>query len=263
MTLNLYIYSGLGNIIAIVDSVREDISLDTEDVLNLQENEGVAFDQLIQVLPPQDPEIDFDVKIHNNDGSVASNCINGARCVAKFIEDHSLSASKQLKVNTIGGIWRLESMSEGNYSATFLLSDVIKPICISHEEMDVNLDCISLGNPHGVAFEETNPKLDLLKVGKDLQNNSLFPDGVNFGLANKVSSNEINLRVYERGAGETLACGSGACAAAVIGIANKEMIAPVKVNFQLGSLLVDYKKENNMISAIGSATFVEEIVIES
>ena len=108
-----------------------------------------------------------------------------------------------------------------------------------------------------------SPKLDLLKVGKDLQNNSLFPDGVNFGLANKVSSNEINLRVYERGAGETLACGSGACAAAVVGVINKEMIAPVKVNFQLGSLLVDYKKENNMISAIGSATFVEEIVIES
>ena len=82
------------------------------------------------------------------------------------------------------------------------------------------------------------------------------------GLAHRVSSNEIDLRVYERGAGETLACGSGACAAAVVGVINKEMIAPVKVNFQLGSLLVDYNKENNMISAIGSATLVEEIVIE-
>ena len=92
MALNLYIYSGLGNIIAIVDSVREDISLDAEDVLNLHNNKSISFDQLIQVLPPQDPENDFDVEIYNNDGSTASNCINGARCVAKFIEDHSLSA---------------------------------------------------------------------------------------------------------------------------------------------------------------------------
>ena len=77
MALNLYIYSGLGNIIAIVDSVRKDISLDTEDVLNLHENKGVNFDQLIQVLPPQDPEIDFDVKIHSQ-----------ARCLSKFVKKH-------------------------------------------------------------------------------------------------------------------------------------------------------------------------------
>ena len=262
MALNLYIYSGLGNIIAIVDSVREDISLDAEDVLNLHNNKSISFDQLIQVLPPQDPENDFDVEIYNNDGSTASNCINGARCVAKFIEDHSLSVSKQLKVNTIGGIWKLESMSEENYSATFLLSDVIKPISISLEEINLNLDCVSLGNPHGIAFQDTNQEFDLLKIGKDLQKNSAFPDGVNLGLAHRVSSNEIDLRVYERGAGETLACGSGACAAAVVGVINKEMIAPVKVNFQLGSLLVDYNKESNMISAIGSAILVEEIVIE-
>ena len=85
---------------------------------------------------------------------------------------------------------------------------------------------------------------------------------MNFGLANKLSDSEIDLRVYERGAGETAACGSGACAAAIIGISRKNMVAPVKVNFQLGSLLIDYKKESRLIVAEGSATLVEERQIE-
>ena len=159
-----------------------------------------------------------------------------------------------------------DTVSGSGYNGDFgLLLDLGRlevSMYISLEEINLNLDCVSLGNPHGIAFQDTNPEFDLLKIGKDLQNNSAFPDGVNFGLAHRISSNEIDLRVYERGVGETLACGSGACAAAVVGVINKEMIAPVKVNFQLGSLLVDYNKENNMISAIGSATLVEEIVIE-
>ena len=102
-----------------------------------------------------------------------------------------------------------------------------------------------------------NPTLNSLRLGENLQNNEHFPDGVNFGLANKVDDSEINLRVFERGAGETLACGSGACAAAVIGILKGELRSPVKVNFQLGSLLIDYEENSKMLSAKGEATFLE------
>ena len=262
MLLNLYIYSGLGNIIAIVDSIREDISIDSDGVINLHRDKNINFDQLIQILPPISPENDFDVLIYNNDGSLASNCINGARCVSKFIEDHSLCASKELKVSTDGGIWFLKAISNEIYSASFEVSGAPEKININSGREDLNLDCINLGNPHGVAFQEQYPEIDFIKVGKDLQNNSAFPDGVNFGFVNILNESEISLRVYERGAGETLACGSGACAAAIIGISNQGLIAPVKVNFQEGSLLIDYRKETNMISAEGSANFLEEKQIE-
>ena len=105
-------------------------------------------------------------------------------------------------------------------------------------------------------------KVDLSVMGEKLQTNKLFPDGVNFGLAKKVNDNEINLKVYERGVGETLACGSGACAAALISIKNKAMSSPVKVNFKQGSILVDYKIGSRKIYAEGSATFLEEIEIK-
>ena len=119
MQSNLYIYSGLGNIIAIMDSIRKNLSIESKDVVHLNQNLNIKFDQLILVLPPKDHENDFDVKIYNNDGSIASNCINGARCVAKFIEDHSLSALKKLTVNTDGGIWHLETLRKDNFKASF------------------------------------------------------------------------------------------------------------------------------------------------
>ncbi len=262
MSMNLYIYSGLGNIIAIVDSLREDISIHSSDVVKLHHNKSVNFDQLINILPPIDKDNDFDVKIYNNDGSLASNCINGARCVSKFIADNELSAYKKIKVFTDGGIWHLEVINQDRYSASFLISDDIENIEFNLENQDLSLDCINLGNPHGVNFKKMDSDQDFKSIGKELQNNKKLPDGINFGWANKVSDNEIDLRVYERGVGETMACGSGACAAAIIGIHKQDMISPIKVNFKEGSLLIDYKLESKMISAEGSANFIEERKID-
>ena len=262
MPIDLYIYSGLGNIIAIIDSLRNDISINSEDVLKIHQNHKIDFDQLILVLPPEEPKNDFDAKIYNNDASIASNCINGARCVSKFIEDQSLCASKKVKVKTDGGIWYLESLSEDRFSASFEISEEINQVTMDIEGQELFLECIELGNPHGVTFVDRDSKVDLSVMGEKLQTNKLFPDGVNFGLANIVNDNEINLRVYERGVGETLACGSGACAAALIGITNKAMSSPVKVNFKQGSILVDYKTGSRKIYAEGPATFLEEIEIK-
>ena len=96
-----------------------------------------------------------------------------------------------------------------------------------------------------------------LDIGESLQRNISFPDGINFGVVEKINKNEVNLKVYERGAGETLACGSGACAAAIIGILQEKLAAPVKVNFQRGSLLIDYDRETEIISAQGLTEFIE------
>ena len=261
MPITLYIYSGLGNVIAIVDSVRKYISMSKGEVKNLKQIGKIDFDQLIVILPPSESYNDFDVKIFNNDGSIASNCINGSRCVFKFIKDQNLSISNELKINTDGGIWELEEIDDKNFSASFVLSDEINEVSLNLEGLDLQLDCISLGNPHGVIFED-DEAIDFLEVGTALQSHEAFIDGVNFGLAKKITDSEINLRVYERGAGETLACGSGACAAAIIGIMKKELISPVQVNFQEGSLLIDYKKELSIISATGPANFLKKIEAE-
>ena len=153
-------------------------------------------------------------------------------------------------------------MSEDRFSASFEILEEINQVTLDIEGQELFLECIELGNPHGVTFVDRDSKVDLSVMGEKLQTNKLFPDGVNFGLANKVNDNEINLKVYERGVGETLACGSGACAAAVIGISNKAMSSPVKVNFKQGSILVDYKIGSRKIYAEGPATFLEEIEIK-
>ena len=125
MPITLYIYSGLGNVIAIVDSVRKYISMSKGEVKNLKQIGKIDFDQLIVILPPSESYNDFDVKIFNNDGSIASNCINGSRCVFKFIKDQNLSISNELKINTDGGIWELKAIDDNNFSASFVLSDEI------------------------------------------------------------------------------------------------------------------------------------------
>ena len=258
MITNLYIYSGLGNIIAILDSLSMELEINSEDVIQLNQQQDIAFDQLIVVLPPLHHENDLDVDIFNNDGSKASNCINGARCVSKFIQDQALLPSTDIRVNTDGGIWNLKAINEDTFTAAFQLNDSLSEVHINHKSNHLMLDCINLGNPHGVTFNEPKIGFDFQKFGNYLQNHESFEGGVNFGLASKMSKNEIKLRVFERGAGETLACGSGACAAAVIGILKKELETPVKVNFELGNLLIDYNEESKIISATGGAEFLEK-----
>ena len=119
MELNLYIYSGLGNIIALVDLLREDLSLSPEEVVKIAELEGVEFDQLISILPPESPDVDLSVEIYNADGSIAKNCINGARCLTKFVVDEELIIKNELSVTTLGGLWSLKTHQDGEYSVKF------------------------------------------------------------------------------------------------------------------------------------------------
>lgn len=271
MEINLYIYSGLGNIIAFVELLRKDFCFSSEQVLKIAKLEEVEFDQLICILPPESPNVDLSVDIYNADGSIARNCINGARCLAKFAVDEELIAKKEFSVTTLGGLWNLKAHRNGEYSVKFLnpnnldLKNNLPPETESHKHIisiegnEIEIGVIDLGNPHAVSFKETIDGMSLNYIGKALQNSDWFPEGVNFGIGKIISNNEIELRVYERGAGETLACGSGACAAALIAIEDKTIEAPVKVNFEKGSLFIDYNVENNEILAQGKAKFIKQI----
>ena len=271
MELNLYIYSGLGNIIALVDLLRKDLSLSPEEVMKIAELEGVEFDQLISILPPENPDVDLSAEIYNADGSIAKNCINGARCLTKFVIDEELIAKNELLVTTLGGLWSLMAHQDGEYSVKFTnpnnleIKNNLPPETandkhiISVEGNEIEIGVIDLGNPHAVSFEEMVEGISLKYLGEALQNSDWFPEGVNFGVGKIISSNEIDLRVYERGAGETLACGSGACAAALIAIEDKTIETPVKVNFEKGSIFIDYNIESKEILAKGEAEFIKQI----
>ena len=262
MEVNLHIYSGIGNLIAIVDGIRADLHISSKEVDHVYNFHGVNFDQLIILLPPSDPQNDLDVKIFNNDGSIASNCINGARCVGRFIKDNSLLASNKFKVKTDGGLWELDNVENNIFSAAFEAKAEIITKKVEAKGIELSLDCINLGNLHGVTFENKQLDMRFLAIGESLQRNISFPDGINFGVAEKINKNEVNLRVYERGAGETLACGSGACAVAMVGILQEKLATPVKVNFQSGSLLIDYDRETEIISAQGLTEFIETKIIK-
>jgi len=271
MELNLYIYSGLGNIIALADLLREDLCLSPEEVVKISESEGVEFDQLISILPPENPDVDLSAEIYNADGSIAKNCINGARCLTKFVVDEGLIAKKELSVTTLGGLWDLKAHKNGEYSVKFSNPNNLeikknlppettdRKHIISVEGNEIEIGVIDLGNPHAVSFKEMVDGMSLKYLGEALQDSDWFPEGVNFGVGKIISSNEIELRVYERGAGETLACGSGACAAVLIAIEDKAIETPVKVNFEKGSLFIDYNIEDKKILAKGEAEFIKQI----
>ena len=273
MELKLYIYSGLGNIIALVDLLREEFSFNSRDIVKILEVEGVNFDQLISILPPESPDVDLAVEIYNKDGSIAKNCINGARCLTKFVQDEGLIANKELLVNTLGGLWHLKAHKNGDYSVKFTnpdnqeIKDNLPPEnsknkhVIPFRDQKIELGVIDLGNPHAVIFEELNKETSLEKIGEALQGSDWFPEGVNLGIGKIVSNNEIDLRVFERGAGITLACGSGACAAALIAIEDNAIETPVKVNFEKGSIFIDYNTEGKQITARGKAEFIKEISV--
>ena len=271
MILNLYIYSGLGNIIALVDLVREDLYLSPKEVLKIAELDGVEFDQLISILPPESPDVDLSAEIFNADGSIAKNCINGARCLTKFVVDEELIAKKELSVTTLGGLWNLKAHQNGEYSVRFSnpnnleIKNNLPPETADHKHFisvegnEIEIGVIDLGNPHAVSFQKMINGMSLKSLGEALQNSDWFPEGVNFGFGKIISSNEIELRVYERGVGETLACGSGACAAALIALQDKAIETPVKVNFKKGSIFIDYNIENKEIFAKGEAEFIKQI----
>ncbi len=273
MDLNLYIYSGLGNVIALVDLLREDLTLSSEEVIKIAALKEVEFDQLISVLPPERPDMDLSVEIFNTDGSIAENCINGARCLTKFVIEEGLVSKNDLAVSTLGGLWNLKAHNDGEYSVKFsnpnnsAIKNNLPPEnsnnkhIIEVEDQEIELGVIDLGNPHAVSFKELNEGISLKRVGEVLQNSEWFPEGVNFGVGKILSKNEIQLRVYERGAGETLACGSGACAAALIAINDQTIESPVRIKFEKGSIFIDYNIENQEITAKGEAEFIEQIHI--
>jgi diaminopimelate epimerase len=254
--------------------IRQPGEINSPNIKKIIHESKIHFDQLITIEPPKEPLVDLSVQIFNNDGSKAKNCINGARCLTKYVSDSGLIPQKKFSVNTDGGIWQLSDNQDGSFSVempppNFTQGQESLPTMNSNKKYVLEVDDISLeialiniGNPHAVHYLEDIVDFPLTSIGIKLQDSSWFPDGINFGVAKVNTTNNIDLRVYERGAGETLACGSGACAAVVAGCHEGLLDDDVEVNFKKGKLNISYKKHSGTLIARGGADYLDHLSLE-
>ncbi len=221
-------FSGLGNKILLVDLIRQSGHIDSDLVKKIVANNQVQFDQLISIEAPSLPDLDFSAKIFNRDGSRAENCINGARCLGKYIFDSGLINKPELLVGIENNTWKISNPEKNTYAVEQEISDPslgaemlptlnssnLHSLGLKGDNLDIGF--VNLGNPHAIHFTTGIKTIPLDKWGKDIQESKFFPNGVNLTLAEMPSPAEVNIRVFERGVGETLACGSGACALLIL-----------------------------------------------
>tara|TARA_Y100000590_G_scaffold79789_1_gene88579 strand:+ start:1758 stop:2597 length:840 start_codon:yes stop_codon:yes gene_type:complete len=272
-TLKFWKYSGLGNKIILIDLVRQPGEISSNDVARLASDSKVEFDQLITIEPPEFPELDFSAEIFNRDGSKAENCINGARCFGKHVFDSGLLRKEELFVGVGINQWKIKELGEKIYSVEQEVKDLdygitslpnTNPSGLHDLEIDgkiFEIGFINLGNPHAINFNKDIKDMPLETLGVSIQKSKSFPEGVNLTLAEIKSPEEVYIRVFERGVGETLACGSGACATVIKGFQLGYLRPEVQVNFKQGHLSIKYDDIENSLVAKGPADFIEEIDI--
>jgi diaminopimelate epimerase len=271
---------GAGNDFVVLDGVRQTIKLSPAQWRALADrHRGVGADQMLLVEPPSSPEVDFNYRIFNADGGEVEHCGNGARCFVKFVRDQGLTKKKKIKVQTSNG--RLELILNPDGRVTVDMGEPIfdppkipfdptglQKMSIGEDQtwtLLVNgharqLSVLSMGNPHAVQVVPHASSAPVQSEGPTIESGLNFPRRVNAGFMEIKDSHNIVLRVWERGAGETLACGTGACAAVVAGIRRGLLKSPVNVSTQGGELSIDW--EGGRVFLTGPAVTVFEGQIE-
>lgn len=258
---------GAGNDFMMLDLITQDYELDSNAIRQWgNRHTGIGFDQLLVVEAPQNPDIDFCYRIFNTDGSEVEQCGNGARCFARFVFDQQLSKKNTLKLETKGGVLSTLRRPDGMIEVNMGLPGFAKSLDTempTFDTLDVNdqqiaFTQISMGNPHAVIFVDDVINAQLEDLGPQISLHKHFPEGTNVGFCEVVDSGFMRLRVYERGAGETLACGSGACAAVAAGILHNKLGNKVKVSLPGGKLRVNWPDTDSAITLIGQARVVYE-----
>ncbi|UGA54739.1 diaminopimelate epimerase [Vibrio sp. VB16] len=260
---------GLGNDFMVVDCITQNIFFSPDLIRRLaNRNTGVGFDQLLVVEAPYDPESDFHYRIFNADGSEVEQCGNGARCFARFVRMKGLTNKFNINVSTKKGkmVLNIEeddfvtvNMGEPIFEPNkipFKAKQAEKTYIIRVNEQTLFCGAVSMGNPHVVTPVDDIQTIDIETLGPLLESYERFPERVNAGFMQIIDRGEINLRVYERGAGETLACGSGACAAVAVGIYQESLDEEVKVHLPGGDLVIKWKGPGHPLYMTGPATHV-------
>ena len=262
---------GLGNDFVIIDAVSRPLALTPEQIRFIADRHiGIGCDQLLVVEPARDPGADFRYRIFNADGSEAEQCGNGARCFARFVRDHGLTDKDELVLETRSGLLRTRLL-DGHLVTVDMGVPRLEPAAVPFlteqpgpvytlplDGETVELSVVSMGNPHAVLLVEDVTRAPVERLGPLLERDTHFPQRVNVGFMEIEDRAHIRLRVFERGAGETLACGSGACAAVVAGRQRGLLDDRVAVELPGGSLFVQWAGDGNSVAMTGPATLVFE-----
>ncbi len=267
---------GTGNDYIYINGFVENVENPTElSILLSDRHKGIGSDGLVLILPSEN--CDFKMRMFNADGSESEMCGNASRCVGKFVYDKGMTDKTELSLETLAGTKNLKlwlndknqvekvtvDMGEPILDAKaiptiFSQSPVIKQLFSVDEHTIYEVTCVSMGNPHAAIFMDDIDKLDISKIAPHIENSAYFPNRTNTEFIEKISDNYLKMRVWERGSGETLACGTGACAAAVAAILNG--LADRKVTIQLlgGELEIEWREEDNHVFLTGDAVTVFE-----
>ena len=266
---------GLGNDFMVVDTVSQNVFFNESQIKKLaNRHKGIGFDQLLLIEPPPQPDVDFHYRIFNADGSEVGQCGNGVRCLARFVRQMGLTWKQKIRVSTVNGIMDLQLMRNGLVSVDMGIPQLEPkkiPLEINQQsiryqielkEQSLSFGSVSMGNPHCVLSVEDVKTASVEPLGVEINEHELFPEGVNVGFMQIVSDTEVRLRVFERGSGETLACGSGACASMVVGRLQNKLQQKIKVFLPGGHLHIDWPGEGESLKMIGPAEFVYHGYIE-
>jgi diaminopimelate epimerase len=260
MKLRFTKMQGAGNDFVMLDGIGQRLVLDAATVRRLADRRfGVGADQILVVEASDDPRADFRYRIYNADGGEVEQCGNGARCFVQFVHERGLTAKRSIRVITAGGLIEPRMEADGGVSVDMGVPDftpqasgfdaiglpsrrigAIDAWQIPLDNSRVEVCVVSMGNPHAVQFVEDVSAAPVESVGSMLEKHRRFANGVNAGFAQIVNRSDLRLRVWERGAGETLACGTGACAAVLAGIRAGLLDSPVQVRARGGELRIDW-----------------------
>ena len=266
--------NGCGNDYVYINGFVENVENPKELVKKVSDRHfGIGSDGLILIVPSD--KADFCMRMFNADGSEGEMCGNGIRCVAKYVYDHKMTDKTEISIETKAGIKYLDLTVEDG-KVTKVKVDMGEPILepkkipvrsekkrvvnepIAVAEKAWNMTCVSMGNPHAVVFVEDTGSLEIEKYGPLFENHELFPNRTNTEFVQVLNRNEINMRVWERGSGETLACGTGTCASVVACILNDFTDEKVLVHLLGGDLEIEYEKTTNHVFMTGPAETVFE-----
>lgn len=260
---------GLGNDFVVIDAINQTVNLSPEQICFLADRHfGIGFDQLLLVEKAVSNNADFKYRIFNADGSEVAQCGNGARCFARFVREKNLFAGDEITVDTDSGQLVLTLTNNDLVTVNMGIprhAPTEIPLLAAQEEqtypVEINgtlteFGAVSMGNPHAVIHVEDVTIARVAELGRILESHPLFPERANIGFMQVLSREHINLRVYERGAAETLACGSGACAAVVVGIGQNLLANDVTVDLPGGQLTISWAGRGQPVFMTGPATTV-------
>lgn len=267
---------GTGNDYIYVNGFEEKIDNITEFAIKYSDrHKGIGSDGLVLILPSETS--DFRMQMLNADGSEAEMCGNASRCIGKFVYDKGLTTKTEVTLQTLAGVKVLKLFVGADNKVESATVDMGEPILESalipttfdkltiinepvsfDDNLEYNITCVSMGNPHAVIFTNEIGKLDLPKIGPKIENASIFPRRINTEFIEIISRHRIKMRVWERGSGETMACGTGACASVVAAVLNNLTERKITVELLGGELIIEWNAQDNHVYLTGSATTVFE-----